>query len=339
EVAGRIPEAHLWRQGDREVLEGHSKLNFEEPQYQADGTTKMVLASKIPMKDKSGNIIGILGIYTDISDRKLAEQREKKAIEETIEAKKQNEIMQNQVHLFKQLSGTVAHELFTPLRGVKAGFNFITKQVAKLTEAYQEGLSAGILKEKISEKAMRNLDKSLSNITKEIDYSFLFIEMLLANIRSEKFTGEPLKNCFIADAVDEALMRYPLNDTQKQKISTNLAYNFIYAGSQQLLIHVLFNLLKNALYYVAKARKGEITLWTVEKEKVNELHFKDTGEGISAEVLPHIFEQFFSKTLHGTGVGLTYCNMVMQSFGGSIDCQSIEGEYTEFILKFPKVTA
>ncbi|MGB3948553.1 MAG: PAS domain-containing protein, partial [Bacteroidia bacterium] len=232
-------EADLFRQGDREVLEGHSKLNFEEPQYQADGTTKMVLASKIPMKDKHGNIIGILGIYTDISDRKLAEQREKKAIEETIEAKKQIIAhMEKKVHLFKQLSGTVAHELFTPLRGVKAGFNFIKKQVSKLTQAYQEGLSAGILKEKISEKAIRNLDKSLDNITKEIDYSFLFVEMLLANIRSEKFTGEPLKNHLIADAVDEALKRYPLNDTQKQKISINLSHNFTYGGSQQLLTHV-----------------------------------------------------------------------------------------------------
>ena len=70
----------------------------------------------------------------------------------------------------------------------------------------------------------------------------------------------------------------------------------------------------------------------------NEIHFKDTGTGISSQILPHIFDSFFTtESSIGTGVGLAFSKMVMHSHHGEIDCLSKEGEYTEFILSFPKL--
>jgi signal transduction histidine kinase len=51
--------------------------------------------------------------------------------------------------------------------------------------------------------------------------------------------------------------------------------------------------------------------------------------------LPHIFDSFFTtESSTGTGVGLAFSKMVMQSHQGKIECASVEGEYTEFILSF-----
>ena len=70
----------------------------------------------------------------------------------------------------------------------------------------------------------------------------------------------------------------------------------------------------------------------------NKLHIKDTAKGIKQEDLPHIFDNLYSKRKGGTGVGLAHCKMVMQSYGGSISCDSVYGVYTTFTLTFPRLS-
>jgi signal transduction histidine kinase len=65
------------------------------------------------------------------------------------------------------------------------------------------------------------------------------------------------------------------------------------------------------------------------------LIFKDTGKGIASKDLPFVFDRFYTQTPHGTGIGLAFCQDVLKRFGGSIVCDSVEGEYTIFTLSFP----
>ncbi|MFP6817049.1 MAG: ATP-binding protein [Pseudomonadales bacterium] len=53
--------------------------------------------------------------------------------------------------------------------------------------------------------------------------------------------------------------------------------------------------------------------------------------------MKQIFERFYTTTQtgQGAGIGLSFCNMVMESIGGSISCESVQGEYTRFTLNFP----
>ena len=98
------------------------------------------------------------------------------------------------------------------------------------------------------------------------------------------------------------------------------------------------NLLKNAFYFIDKAGKGEIYIWAEINKNKSLLHFKDTAQGIEPEVLPKIFNQFFTyETNRGTGIGLSFCKIVMQSHHGNIECYSKFGEFTEFVLSFPKI--
>ena len=76
-------------------------------------------------------------------------------------------------------------------------------------------------------------------------------------------------------------------------------------------------------------------MWTSQNEGYNQLFFKDTGQGIPRDVLPFIFDRFYSKTYHGTGIGLSFCRLVMHSYKGYIKCESVYGEFTLFELGFP----
>ena len=58
---------------------------------------------------------------------------------------------------------------------------------------------------------------------------------------------------------------------------------------------------------------------------------------MSADVLQHLFEPFFTHREGGTGLGLNFCRKAMDAFKGEIRCDSKEGEYTEFVMRFPSV--
>ncbi len=68
-------EAERYRYDDMVVMEsGEAKLNYEEPQCRTDGTELWLSTSKVPLRDVDGNIFGVLGTYTDITERKQIER-------------------------------------------------------------------------------------------------------------------------------------------------------------------------------------------------------------------------------------------------------------------------
>ena len=112
--------------------------------------------------------------------------------------------------------------------------------------------------------------------------------------------------------------------------------DFSITAPEVLLSHVLFNLLKNAIYYVEKSGGGQITIRV--SSDAREVVIEDTGTGIPSENLPRIFDRFFTTTDtgHGSGIGLSFCRMVMDGIGGTIGCESELNEFTRFTLTFPE---
>jgi CheY-like chemotaxis protein len=97
---------------------------------------------------------------------------------------------------------------------------------------------------------------------------------------------------------------------------------------------VLFNLMKNALYYLTPYPGRYLTILVED----HQIRVRDNGPGIAPEVLARLFEPFQSVgKAGGTGLGLMYCKRVMNAFGGEITCESVKGEYTQFTMRFPPV--
>ncbi len=74
ELAWTKQQAEFYRSVDRAVTaSGEARLNLEEPQRRADGTEAMLLTSKVALRDAAGEVMGLLGVYADITERTEAE--------------------------------------------------------------------------------------------------------------------------------------------------------------------------------------------------------------------------------------------------------------------------
>ena len=250
-------------------------------------------------------------------------------------------VQQERLRAMLAAASNIAHELRTPLLGIKTGAVGLQRYLPTLLAAYQIAQEQGLAVEPIRRVHLNAMHGVLERIENEAEHSNTIIDMLLMNTRIDGFKQKDLSPCSINQCLETALQRYPFaSEKEKQLIVIDNKSCFNFLGIELLMIHVLFNLMKNALYHIAKAGKGTIFICLHKTAKENILIFKDTGSGIPPEVLPHIFTRFYSWSPDsgnglGTGIGLAFCYSVMSSFGGSIHCESQPGEYTQFILTFP----
>lgn len=297
---------------DKFIVETGQHLMLEETINISDNNQIITAVNKLPLRNEKGEIVGIIGILIDITHRKKLES-------ELSQSKK----------IAETYGSMIAHELRTPLMTIGMNAHGISNTLPKL---FPDNENVN------DNRTYVQLLKVADDIAFEVRCMDLIINMMLANVSSTNQKEIELQTCSINDCVNEALQRYPFMKRHKDTIHFLMNVDFDFLGERNLLVHVLFNLIKNALYFIDVAQKGEITIWTEITSTENFLYFKDTGTGISEKNLPFIFDQFYSRSYHGVGLGLAFCKMVMKQFGGGITCNSIEGEYTEFILSFPNRT-
>lgn len=234
-------------------------------------------------------------------------------------------------------AGMIAHELRTPLLGIKSGAQALVNYLPGLLEGYQLAKEQDLISVPLRDRRLNQLEGVSNRIVSEIDYANTIIDMLLVKAgRENSLQHCILETCSMAECLGEAIARYPfLSPAERTLIHWDGDFQF--RGSKLLMQHILFNLIKNALYAIATERRGEITIRAEEGEKLNYLYFKDTAKGMSSQQLSRLFNHFYTTTFMGTGIGLSFCKLVMSGFGGSIICEAQEGEYALFILSFPKV--
>lgn len=253
-------------------------------------------------------------------------------------SRKRQKTIDEKLSTMRVLAATLAHELRTPLASIRSGAQGAKKYCPLLLEGYLAAKEQNIPVPFIQPQHYQSLATVLDNIEEEANYSNNVIDMMLMNAQQNQFKIKNFQVCTIGDCISEAMRRYPFQPDQKELIQWNNSVNFEFRGEPMFMVHVLFNLIKNALYYITAENKGGIQIWCEAHPKHNSLYFKDTAKGISADVLPHLFEHFYSETHHGTGLGLAFCKKVIQSFGGDILCTSTLNEFTQFELLFPKIT-
>jgi heavy metal sensor kinase len=109
---------------------------------------------------------------------------------------------------------------------------------------------------------------------------------------------------------------------------------------------MLSNLLSNAVKFTPAG--GEVRVSIDRRDDVAEIRVEDTGEGIPAEDLPHIFDRFYrvrgaggtgeqASPEKGLGLGLSFVAWIVRAHGGTVDVQSEPGKGTKFIVTLPLV--
>jgi two-component system sensor histidine kinase AtoS len=99
------------------------------------------------------------------------------------------------------------------------------------------------------------------------------------------------------------------------------------------LKHAVLNLVLNALQ--ATPAGGAIAIETGGDTRALEVRVRDTGQGIAEEVLPRVFDAFFTTREGGTGLGLPIARRIVESHGGTLVLRSRDGEGTVATLSLP----
>mgnify|MGYP001805881895 CR=1 FL=1 len=240
----------------------------------------------------------------------------------------------------KAIGSSIAHEMRTPLLGIRMDMEAIQELMPRLMEGHAWAREHGWRGPGIPPVRMAGLQRALERIGHQTDYANTVINMLLMNIQEQRFDSSLFSTLSMQTTVEQALDSYPLHKEDRSAFSIKIPNgDFLYRGSDLLMRHVLFNIFKNSLRAIKEARGGTVTITLLADPTsfANCLRIRDTGTGILVDDLPHVFEPFYSGRHDGTrvGVGLAFCRRVIESFDGAITCASNYGEFTEFNIHLP----
>ena len=225
----------------------------------------------------------------------------------------------------KSLGGSIAHEMRNPLASISMCCSSLKNRL--------------ILYKQVLEKSDYDMCFLLFNAIEKSSRNANFaIDIILQNMKDTDIDNSCFYHFSIAKCIIETIKLYPFfNDKERDCLVSNLQDDFIIWGSEELLQFTLFDLLRNSLSALLSQDKRQITITLEKGDQDNRLIFRDSGRGIAHDKLPYIFDAFVTEGKKGgTGLGLPFCKRTIESFHATISCSSMEGKYTEFILKFPK---
>lgn len=226
------------------------------------------------------------------------------------------------------LAGSIAHEMRHPLSQLKHSLEGMQEVLPPPGAARQAA--------RLDSQAVHALYRHLARGEQAVQRGLQVISMTLDEVSARPLDASAFRYLSAAEVVQHAVEEYSYDsETARDKVSVAISEDFTFKGDETAYLFVLFNLIKNALYYLAPYPQTRVTI-TVGAQHVT---VRDNGPGIAPDVLAGLFEPFRSiGKSGGTGLGLSYCQRVMRAFGGEIQCTSEQGEYTEFTMRFPAIS-
>jgi two-component system, CAI-1 autoinducer sensor kinase/phosphatase CqsS len=235
------------------------------------------------------------------------------------------------ISLLRSLSGSIAHEMRNPLSSITNAIASVQASLPKKPEIESEKENYDI-----SHSSLTSIHHVIEESSNTLNRANKIIDSILTSMQGGEVAMTGFMRTSSALLLDAVVSSFPYNDPSERKlIKINKTNNFDFLGDRDLFFYVIFNLMKNALYYKDKPGFGiEITTDSLENENI--IRVRDTGPGIPASKREMVFESFYTDKKGGFGLGLSFCRRVIQSFGGKISCDSLEGEWTEFSISLPK---
>ena len=309
---------------------GAAIIDLEEPGFDAvTGMPRTVCTSKVPLRDENGEVIGIIGVGFDITERKLAEQR--LAAGEHLES-------------IGRLAAGVAHEINTPIQYLNDSVYFIRDAMQDLL-AQNAKLAAAL-------PVPPEVDEEIEDLKRELPPALDRVVDGLARI------AEIVRSMKEFSHVDQREMsRVDLNRAiNSTLIIARSEYKYVaelqteFADLPLVLCHggqvnqVVLNLVVNAAHAIAdknkgkaSAEKGLITVTSRIEAGFAVISISDTGGGIPEAIRKRIFEPFFTtkEVGRGTGQGLSIAHNVIKAHGGKLDFVTELGKGTTFNVRLP----
>lgn len=231
----------------------------------------------------------------------------------------------------KALAGSIAHEMRNPLGQIRFSLSGIRNLLPRPV-AHTESESAPTA---LSAPNLNELYTHVAQGETSIDRGLQIISMTLDEVSGKPIDQTSFEYLPAGKATQKAVDEYSFESPgERNKVKVRVLNDFTIKANETAYVFILFNLIKNALFYFQQHPHATITI-IVDAPLVR---VRDTGPGIPPEVLGQLFGSFVtSGKVGGTGLGLAYCQRTMSAFGGDIVCDSVLGKFTEFKLRFPKL--
>jgi two-component system, CAI-1 autoinducer sensor kinase/phosphatase CqsS len=227
------------------------------------------------------------------------------------------------------LAGSIAHEMRHPLAQLKHSLEGM-QGVLPPPGATRDSA-------KLDSQQVQALYRHLARGEQAVQRGLQVISMTLDEVSARPLDASSFRYLSAAEVVQQAVEEYSYDTEEaRDRVTVEVQEDFTFRGDETAFLFVLFNLIKNALFYVAAYPHTRVTIRVGNQQ----VRLRDSGPGIAPDVLEGLFEPFRSVAKSGgTGLGLAYCQRVMRAFGGSIRCDSVPGEFTEFTMAFPAISA
>ncbi|MBU1139556.1 MAG: PAS domain S-box protein, partial [Proteobacteria bacterium] len=295
--------ADFFRQNDQSaILAGQPSMNEEEVIYADDGHRELLETIKTPMIDAQGQIVGVLGIARDITERKNAAEVKEELKKQLLQAQKMEAI--------GTLAGGIAHD-FNNILSAIYGYTELAIDDIKEEDSLRQDLG-GILKgAERAENLVRQIltfSRKTAQEKKPLQVS-LVIKEALKLLRSSIPTTIDIQQ----DMTSEAFVL--ADPTQIHQIVMNLCTNAYHAMRES------GGILAVSLKDIEISASEEIPELKLAAGRYLRLEISDTGTGMDETTQAKIFEPYFTTKglAEGTGLGLAVVHGAVESHGGRIN--------------------
>lgn len=247
-------------------------------------------------------------IRTEVSEPRWRETRKKRIIE----------LERARLHSLGIMSFGLAHEMRQPLQAIRSEADNIVKRLETL---------------KINDKEIAESQAAIDENVQRMDETIALIADLARG------SVEETEDFDVSELVRKECQLFARrSNTLGITLDTELPKKQEGKLSKTAVLTILLNLWKNAVDAVQEAGKegqGRISVMLSNGPRGHILEVKDNGVGITDDVREKLFKRFTTKKTGGLGVGLYYCNLIVQAHGGEICCESEAGKGATFRVVIP----
>lgn len=303
-----IQETSEYMKDDQYVMKNNvKKLNYIETLTNKEGKRKILNTSKVPLLNKNGDIIGIIGVYQDITQHV--------EIENHIKQQEALILQQSKFASMGEMIANIAHQWRQPLSIISTSATGIKiqKEMGILTNEFEI--------------------ESLDSITNNVQYLSKTIEDFRNFFKEEK-----IKNEVDIEEIISKTLSLVSSRLKNRNIHIITSYDkILFETLETELIHVFINIINNAIdAFEDITTEKFIFIQTQQTSNSIMISIKDNAGGIDSNILNLVFDPYFTtkEFSKGTGIGLYMCKeIVVKHLNGKIDVKNVEFDYKEKLYK------
>ena len=295
----------------RNLQAGHFPSRYENYWVSRDGEKRMIVWTNTVLLDDEGNVKNVIGTGIDITEKRKIEEKEKQRVLELAHV--------SRLSTMGEMATQIAHELNQPLSAITTYSDaclYILKSMAGENPELISALRG------IKHQAQRSGD-------------------IIRGLRNFVSKGELQKSTTDINAVVQSVINLAMSELRNHQVEVNFALDEslpLIITEKILIEQVVLNLVRNAIDAMADANSltREVHIHTfLNDDNMIEVRIADTGPGLAAEQVEHIFNTFVTTKPQGIGMGLPISRTIIEAHGGKLFAQSQINNGATFIFTLP----